>query len=325
MKCPECDHDVPDNALFCNNCGNKLEIICSSCETSNPSGSRFCIQCGNNLSEPATPAPRELSFEEKLEKIQKYLPKDLTEKILSQRGKIEGERKQVTVMFCDLEGFTPLVEKIGADEAYAIMDQVYELMIHAVHDYEGTVNEMTGDGIMALFGAPIALEDAPQRAIRSALAIHREMARFNDRLKQDKKELPLLKMRIGIHSGPVVVGTLGNDLRVEFKAVGDTVNLSKRMEQLAEPGTTCITDETYRLTEGLFRVEALGKKMIKGKEAIKAYMKTLVPLVERGGFIPFCDHRCPPDVNENDYLYYLDLKEQMFGLSKERGDENVRA
>ena len=133
------------------------------------------------------------------------------------------------------------------------MDQVYEILIHKVHDYEGTVNKMTGDGIMALFGAPIALEDAPQRAIRSALAIHREMVKFSEKLKQEKG-LPPIRMRIGIHTGPVVVGTLGNDLRVEFTAVGDTVNLASRMEGLAEPGTTYVTEDTFKLTEGLIPV-----------------------------------------------------------------------
>ena len=142
-------------------------------------------------------------------------------------------------MFCDMEGFTALSEKLGPEEAYSIMDQVYEILIHKVHAYEGTVNEMTGDGIMALFGAPIALEDAPQRAIRSSLAIHREMAKFTDKLRSEGQKISTLKMRIGIHTGPVVVGTLGNDLRVEFKAVGDTVNLTSRIESLAEPGTTC--------------------------------------------------------------------------------------
>jgi len=130
--------------------------------------------------------PKDLSFDEKLDKIQRYLPKGLTDKILSQKDKIEGERKQVTVMFCDMEGFTSLVEKIGPEEAYTIMDQVYEILIHKVHDYEGTVNEMTGDGIMALFGAPIALEDAPQRAIRSAYSIHWEMTKFSDKIKQER-------------------------------------------------------------------------------------------------------------------------------------------
>jgi class 3 adenylate cyclase len=159
---------------------------------------------------PSEPAPKELSFDEKLDKIQRYLPKGLTEKILAQRDRIEGERKQVTVMFCDMEGFTALTEKLGPEEAYSIMDEIYEILIHKVHDYEGTVNEMTGDGIMALFGAPIALEDAPQRAIRSSLAVHREMARFSEKMKQEGEGIPPLKMRVGIHTGPVVVGTLGN-------------------------------------------------------------------------------------------------------------------
>ena len=187
-------------------------------------------------------------------------------------------------MFCDMEGFTHLSEKLGPEEAYGIMGQVYEILIHKVHDYEGTVNEMTGDGIMALFGAPIALEDAPQRAIRSAMAIHREMARFSDRIKQEREGIPPLKMRVGIHTGPVVVGTLGNDLRVEFKAVGDTVNIASRMEDLAEPGATFVTEDTFKLTEGLFRYESLGEKEVKGKkEPVKAY-RVIGPSTRRTRF-----------------------------------------
>jgi len=239
MRCPNCQHKNPDDAKFCNECANKLELVCPECGKVNPPGSKFCNECARNLTIPSPePPPKNLSFEERLDKIQRYLPKGLAEKILSQRDKIEGERKQVTVMFCDMEGYTHLTERLGPEEAYSIMDQVYEILIHKVHDYEGTVNEMTGDGIMALFGAPVALEDAPQRAIRSSLAIHREMAKFSDKINQDKKGIPPLKMRIGIHIGPVVVGTMGNDLRVEFKAVGDTVNLASRMEGLAKPGTT---------------------------------------------------------------------------------------
>jgi predicted ATPase len=163
------------------------------------------------------------------------------------------------------------------------MDQVYEILIHKVHDYEGTVNELTGDGIMALFGAPIALEDAPQRAIRSALAIHREINKFSDQLKSEKK-MPSLKMRIGIHTGPVIVGTLGNDLRVEFKAVGDTVNLASRMEGLADSGTTYVTEDTFKLTEGFFRFEALGEKKVKGKvEPVRVY-QVIAPSTRRTKF-----------------------------------------
>jgi hypothetical protein len=166
MKCPKCQFENPEGIKFCGECGARLEKICPKCNSSNPPQFKFCGECGHNLTLPSEHIPKDLSFDEKLDKIQRYLPKSLTEKILSQRDRIEGERKQVTVMFCDMEGFTGLVEKLGPEEAYGIMDQVYEILIHKVHDYEGTVNEMTGDGIMALFGAPIALEDAPQRAMR---------------------------------------------------------------------------------------------------------------------------------------------------------------
>jgi len=199
MKCPKCQHENPDDAKFCNECANKLEFLCPECGKANPPGSKFCNECAYILKLPSEPTPKALSSEEKLKKIQKYLPKGIAEKILAQRDRIEGERKQVTVMFCDMEGFTPFADRFGPEETYAVMNQIYEILIHKVHDYEGTVNEMTGDGIMALFGAPIALEDAPQRAIRSAYAIHREMTRFNDRMKQEKEGLPQVKMRIGIH------------------------------------------------------------------------------------------------------------------------------
>jgi class 3 adenylate cyclase/predicted ATPase len=277
MKCLKCQFENPEGMKFCGECGTKLERVCPHCHFSNPPQFKFCGECGHNLTAPSEPSPRELSFDEKISKIQRYLPKGLTEKILSQRDKIVGERKQVTVMFCDMEGFTPLVEKLGPDEAYDIMDQVYELLIHKVYDYEGTVNEMTGDGIMALFGAPIALEDAPQRALRSAYAIQREMTKFNQRLREERRDISPPKMRIGIHSGPVVVGTLGNDLRVEFKAVGDTVNLASRMEGMAEPGTSYVTEETFKLTEGLFRFEALGEKKVKGKEEPVRVYRVIAP------------------------------------------------
>jgi len=263
MKCPKCRVENPEGKKFCRDCGEKFVLSCFECNGEVFPGDKFCGDCGSKLKLSSEAPSQELSFDDKLRKIQRYLPKGISDKILSQKGKIEGERKQVTVMFCDMEGFTGIVEKAGADEAYSLMDQVYEILIHKVHDFEGTVNEMTGDGIMALFGAPIALEDAPQRAIRAAMAIHREMSKFSDKIKQEN--IPSIKMRIGIHTGPVVVGSLGNDLRVEFKAVGDTVNLASRMEGLAKPGATYISEDTFKLTEGLFRVEALGDREIRGK------------------------------------------------------------
>ncbi|GAG31473.1 unnamed protein product, partial [marine sediment metagenome] len=159
-------------------------------------------------------------------------------------------------------------------------------------------------GIMALFGAPIALEDAPQRAIRSALAIQREMTRFSNRLKSESGTGPI-RMRIGIHTGPVVVGTLGNDLRVEFTAVGDTVNLASRMQELAEPGTTYVTEEAFKLTEGLFRFEALGERQVKGKEApVKAY-RVIAPSTRRTRFDVSAERGLTPFVGRERELELL--------------------
>jgi class 3 adenylate cyclase/tetratricopeptide (TPR) repeat protein len=266
MKCRKCQSDNREGVKFCEECGAKLELECPACKAKIPLDKKFCGECGHKLSESAESRPKELSFDEKIDKIQRYLPQGLTEKILSQRERIEGERKQVTVMFCDLAGYTLLTEKLGPEGTYQLMDEIYEVLIHEVHHYEGTVNEMTGDGILALFGAPIALEDAPQRAVRSALSIQREIAGIAVERKVN------LQIRIGIHTGTVVVGTLGNDLRVDFKAVGDTVNLAARLEQLAEPGSILISDSTYRQTEGFFRFEAMGKRAIRGiKESIPVY------------------------------------------------------
>jgi class 3 adenylate cyclase/tetratricopeptide (TPR) repeat protein len=305
MQCPECQFDIADGMNFCGKCGTKLERLCPQCNFANPSGYEFCGKCGNKLSFSSETATKELSFDDKLAKIQKYLPKGLTEKILSQKDRIEGERKQVTVMFCDMEGFTQFTEQLGPDDAYTIMDQIYEILIHKVHDFEGTVNEMTGDGIMALYGAPITLEDAPQRAIRSSLGIHREMAKFNDRMGQEKANVPPLRMRIGIHTGTVVVGTLGNDLRLEFKAIGDTVNIASRIEGLAEPGTTYITEDTFKLTEGFFRVEALGKSKIKGKEKPVQIYRVIAPSSRRTRFDVSAERGLTPFVGRDRELELL--------------------
>ena len=284
MKCPKCQTENPQTRKFCRECGERLSLVCPECRTENLPDDKFCAECGHNLSAPvATVLPKDLSFDEKLAKIQKYLPSGLTEKILSQRDRIEGERRHVTIMFIDMKGFTPLTEQLGPEETFSLMDQVFEILIHKIHDYEGTVNELRGDGVLALFGAPIALEDAPQRAIRSALAMHREMTKFSETIK-DEKKIPPIFLRIGINSGPVVVGTVGNDLRVQFNAVGNTINMAARMEQLAEPGTTYVTEDTFKLTEGFFRFEALGEKQIKGKEKPLKVYQVIAPSTRRTRF-----------------------------------------
>ena len=304
MKCSNCRFENPEGMKFCGRCGKKLERFCPSCNFSNPLRFTFCGNCGHDLSIPSPPAFKELSSDEKIEKIQSYLPKSLTEKVLSQRDRIEGERKQVTVMFCDMKGSTQLTEKLGAEETFSLIDQIYSILIQKVHEYEGTVNELRGDGILALFGVPIAIEDAPQRAIRSALAIHREITRFHDKIK-DASKIPPILLRIGINTGPVVVGTVGNDLRVHFTAVGDTINLASRVEGLAEPGTTYVTEDTFKLTEGFFRFEALGKKEVKGKEELVNVYRVISHSTRRTRFDVSAERGLTPFVGRDRELELL--------------------
>ncbi|MBT3227045.1 MAG: AAA family ATPase [Deltaproteobacteria bacterium] len=244
---------------------------CLNCQSDIPDGSKFCKECGTKLSS-ATSALTTLN--EKIDKIQRYLPQGLTEKILDQKERIEGERKQVTVLFCDLVGYTSMSVKLGPEDTYSIMDQVLEILIHKVHDYGGTVNQLLGDGLYALFGVPLAIEDASSRAIRAGIDMHKDISEFSHKITKEKN-IPPLRMRIGINSGPVVVGTIGNSLRVDFAAVGDTVNLASRMEGLAEPGTIAVTGETHKRAELYFNFEDLGEKTVKGKEEPVSVFKVL--------------------------------------------------
>ena len=247
---------------------------CQRCGFESPAEMHFCGKCGYELTASSDLSSKAHPLEEKLARIQRYLPEGLTKKILAQKDRIEGERRQVTIMFCDMKGFTPLTHKLGPEETFVLMERVLEIMILKVHQYEGTVNEIRGDGILALFGALDALEDAPQRAIRASVAIHKGIADFNEKMK-DEHRIPPILLRIGINTGTVVIGTVGIDLRVQFTLVGDTINMASRMEALAEPGTTYVTEETYRLTKGLFHFQPLGKKMVKGKEEPISVYKVL--------------------------------------------------
>jgi class 3 adenylate cyclase/tetratricopeptide (TPR) repeat protein len=244
---------------------------CQRCGFESSAEMQFCGKCGYELTASSHLPGKAIPLEQKLARIQRYLPEGLTKKILAQKDKLEGERRQVTIMFCDMKGFTPLTHKLGPEETFALMEKVLEIMVLKVHHYEGTVNEIRGDGILALFGAPIALEDAPQRAIRASVAIHKGIADFNEKMK-DEHRIPPILLRIGINTGTVVIGAIGIDLRVQFTVVGDTINMASRMEALAEPGTTYVTEATYRLTNNLFIFKGLGKKMVKGeKEPISVY------------------------------------------------------
>lgn len=245
---------------------------CSKCGLKNPAEMHFCGKCGYELAAPSNLSIKTLSLEEKLPRIQHYTPDSHARKILAQKDRIEGERRQVTIMFCDMKGFTSLAHKLGPEETFVLMERVLEIMVHKVHQYQGTVNEIMGDGILAFFGALDALEDAPQRAIWASIAIHKGIAEFSEKLKDDHRILPIL-LRIGINTGPVVIGTVEIDQNVQFKVTGDTINMASRVETLAEPGTTYVTEETYRQTKSLFHFQPLGEMTVKGKdEPIFVYM-----------------------------------------------------
>ncbi len=253
MKCPRCQAENDSGARFCEDCGARLEAACPSCGTPVTPGKKFCRSCGAALTTEA--AGRFASPES-------YTPKHLAERILTSKAALEGERKQVTVLFADLKGSMELLADRDPEEARKILDPVLELMMEAVHRYEGTVNQVMGDGIMALFGAPIAHEDHAVRACYATLRMHGAVRRYAENLRRSQGLD--VQIRVGLHSGEVVVRSIGSDLHMDYTAVGQTTHLAARMEQLARPGTTLVTGDTLRLCEGYVQVNPLGPTPVKG-------------------------------------------------------------
>jgi hypothetical protein len=214
MQCPRCQHQNPPQAKFCLECGSRLASTCAQCGTALPVGAKFCLECGEPVSAPPGRSPSP----------QAYTPKHLAEKIVTSRSAIEGERKLVTVLFVDVSRFTALSETLDPEDVHQIMDRAFELMLAEVHRYEGTVNQFLGDGLMALFGAPIAHEDHAVRAARAALGIQRALAGHGAQLGRDRGID--FQVRMGLNSGAVVVGRIGDNLRMDYTAVGDTTNLA---------------------------------------------------------------------------------------------------
>ncbi len=227
-------------------------LVCGNCRSQNPDGAKFCNQCGTALGAAAPAADERRS----------YTPKHLVERVLKSRSAMEGERKRVTVLFSDLKGSTKLAEQAGPEAWHGILDRFFSILSAAVHRYEGTVNQYTGDGIMALFGAPIAHEDHAQRACLAALAMQSELRHFADELRL--KSGINLSMRVGLNTGEVIVGRIGDDLRMDYTAQGLTVNLAARMEHICEPGRIYATRNTAALVEGYFRLRDLGEMAVAG-------------------------------------------------------------
>ena len=267
MQCVQCQIENPSGSNFCLGCGTRLGLRCVSCASDLPAGSRFCNKCGHAVTAGADSGRPFVSPES-------YTPKHLAEKILTSKAALEGERKQVTVLFADLKGSMELLADRDPEEARKLLDPVLQLMMEAVHRYEGTVNQVMGDGIMALFGAPVAHEDHAVRACYAAHDMQAAIRRYAEEVRRTHG-LGGVAMRVGLNSGDVVVRAIGSDLRMDYTAVGQTTHLAARMEQLASPGTTLLTAGTLRLAEGFIAVKPLGRIPIKGLEApVEVYEMT---------------------------------------------------
>src|SRR5262245_18375681 len=221
MQCPRCNHDNRQGRRFCSECGATLAVVCLSCRFTNEPGERFCGGCGQPMARFTSP--------------ESYTPRHLAQKILTSKSALEGERKQVTVLFADLKGSMELLAGHDPEEARKILDPVLERMMEAVHRYEGTVNQVMGDGIMALFGAPVAHEDHAVRACYAALRMQDSVKRYAETIQRAAGLA--IHIRVGLNSGEVVVRSIGSDLHMDYTAVGQTTHLAARMEQMATAGS----------------------------------------------------------------------------------------
>jgi class 3 adenylate cyclase/tetratricopeptide (TPR) repeat protein len=253
LSCPRCRHENPPGAKFCIECASPFQPACGRCGTRLPPAAKFCPECACAADSPGA---RTIATPEA------YTPQHLAERILDSRAALEGERKQVTVLLADMKGSMELLADRDPEEARRLLDPVLERMMSAVHRYEGTVNQVMGDGIMALFGAPLAHEDHAVRACYAALAMQESVGRYTEGLRRAHGVEVLI--RVGLNSGEVVVRSIGSDLRMDYTAVGQTTHLAGRMEQLAVPGTIRLTGETLRLAEGYVAVKPLGPIPVKG-------------------------------------------------------------
>jgi class 3 adenylate cyclase/tetratricopeptide (TPR) repeat protein len=261
MRCPRCESDNPEGMKFCIECAAPLTRRCPHCDAANPPQARFCGQCAASLSRPL-PASASPPYALHAHTPLSYTPAYLAEKILHSKTDLEGERKQVTVLFADLKGSMELLAERDPEDARRLLDPVLERLMAAVHRYEGTVNQVLGDGIMALFGAPVAHEDHAVRACYAALAMQEAIRHYGEELRHAHGIE--VQIRVGLNSGEVVVRAIGNDLHMDYSAIGQATHLAARMEQLAPPGSIRLTADTLRLAGGLVQVKPLGPIPVKG-------------------------------------------------------------
>ena len=271
MHCPQCRFENPDDSRSCSNCGLILNLLCRQCGRANPPEAKTCRECGRDLSLAAGLGVEDLTLDEKLSRIHPFLPDGLAQRAVSQERKVEGELREVTILFCEVGGGVSATDDIQSEERAALVNQLTEILTQRILDYEGTVIEPERGTIVAMFGIPVALEDAPQRAIRGAITMHMEVAGFNETIRR-AGIVEALSLQIGINTGPMVVGTVGTFPGGELTTHGETVTGASRMMRFAESGTTYVTKRTFQLTERLFRFEALGEKRVeRSDESVEVY------------------------------------------------------
>jgi len=264
MRCPSCNHDNSTDALFCDACGAKLESICATCGTTNQPGARFCKKCGTRIATGSAPAKSAVASTAPKVRV-------TAEQAVADSGVLEGERKTVTALFADIKGSTELMENLDPEEARAIVDPALKLMIDAARRYDGYIVQSTGDGIFALFGAPVAHEDHPQRALYTALRMQDELRRYSTKLRE-AGDLPI-EARVGVNTGEVVVRSIATGQgHTEYTPIGHTTNLASRMQALAPTGSIAISEQTRKLVEGYFALKPLGPTKVKGiSEPVNVY------------------------------------------------------
>jgi class 3 adenylate cyclase/tetratricopeptide (TPR) repeat protein len=268
MNCAKCGCESPDRAKFCLECGVPFALRCTSCGAELPPVAKFCLECGAATTAPSHKLKAESQIGSSLTPNPvtpnplSYTPKHLADKILQSKSALEGERKQVTVLFADVKGSMELAEQLDPEAWHTILDRFFAILTDGVHRFEGTVNQYTGDGIMALFGAPIAHEDHAQRACYAALHLRDRLRQYADELRVDPGVN--FSFRLGLNSGEVIVGKIGDDLRMDYTAQGHTVGLAQRMEQLAPPDGIALSQHTQKPVDGFFALRALGPVPVKG-------------------------------------------------------------
>ncbi|NIO70252.1 MAG: zinc-ribbon domain-containing protein, partial [Anaerolineae bacterium] len=229
MQCPKCNKQNPEGASFCMKCGAKLALICPQCGMELPPDpdARFCLRCGAELAAP--PAAPVAAPDTIVQRLERLVPREFAERLLATRGQVGKERRMVTILFSDVKGSTQMAEDLDPEDVMEIMDGAFDVLIEPITRYEGTLARLMGDAVLAFFGAPIAHEDDPERAIRAALEIVEGAKAYAAKLEQERS-IRGFNVRVGINTGLVVVGEVGSDLRVEYTAMGDAVNLAARME-----------------------------------------------------------------------------------------------